>query len=147
MLGSSPLYMDGRMMAAIPWEKDLNSKPIGPNDLPMWIALLAMDPLLEIHVTFLLKQVGKMDFSSTSASLSKFANIYGYVLLNLDNPILGQVDIDMVDEGTIRVEVAYRSLLFTYDHYHEKGHPKELCIRRRREYEWTQLVNELEQVK
>lgn len=122
------------MVAAVPWEKDLNSKPIGPNDLPMWIDLLAVDPLLEIHATFLLKQVGRMVFL---ASLSKFANIHGCVLLNLNNPVPSQVDIDVADKGTIQVEVVYKSLLFTYDHYHEKGHPKELCIRRRRECERT----------
>lgn len=82
-----------------------------------------MDPLLEIHAIYLLKQVGRLVFLSTLASLSKFANICGCVLLDLDKPVSSQVEIDVVDEGIIHVEVAYKSLLFTYDYRHEKGVP------------------------
>lgn len=82
VLWVSSLYMEGRMVAVVPWERDLNSKPIGPTDLLVWIDLLAVDPLLEIHANYLLNKVGRFVFANTSASLSKFANIRGCVLLN-----------------------------------------------------------------
>lgn len=106
-----------------------------------------MDPLSEIHATYLLKQVGRMVFSSTLVSLKKFANVRGCVLLDLDKPILGEVEVDVVDEGVIRIEVAYRSLLFMCDFYHEKGHPDKLCVRRRKKRERTKMLDELEHVK
>lgn len=74
--------MDGRIVVAAPWDVDLNIRPIGPLDIPVWIDLVAIDPLLEIHASFLMKQVGQLVFSLALASLSKFANLCGYVLLN-----------------------------------------------------------------
>lgn len=87
ILGESPLYMDGRKVAAIPWDIDLNSRPIGPLDTHVWIDLMMVDPLLEIHAAFILKQVGRMVFSLTSANLSKFAHIRGCILVNLDESV------------------------------------------------------------
>lgn len=97
----------------VPWDKDLNVKPIGPSDIPVWMDLMAIDPLLEIHASFLLKQVGRLVFSSTSTSLSKFANIRGCVLLNQEKPFPGLVHVDVAGEGSVQMEIAYRSLPFT----------------------------------
>lgn len=69
-------------MATVPWDIDLNTRPIGSSNIPVWIDLLVVDPLLQIHPRFLLKKVGQLVFSMTLASLRRFANIHGYVLLN-----------------------------------------------------------------
>lgn len=106
-----------------------------------------MDPLLEIHTSFLLKQVGRFVFSSTAASLSKFSNIRGCVLLDLDKPVPSEIEIDVAGEGTVHMEGAYRSLCFTCSFYSEYGHPEKLYIRRGRERERTQMQRELERVK
>lgn len=132
ILNASPLYMDGRIVSVVHWETDLNSKPIKPSDSPIWIDLMAMDPLLEIHANFLLKQVGRLVFASTSTSLNQYAHICGCVLVDMDRPIVGQVQIDVVEEGTIFLDVTYKSLPFDCKYCNEWGHPKKLCVNRRR---------------
>lgn len=111
ILEASPLYMDGRMVATAPWEKDLNFHPISPADTPVWVDLVALDPLLEIHANFLLKQVGQLDFALTSTSLSRFVHIPG------------MVHIDVEDAGTTRIEVAYHSLPYICKMCNEGGRP------------------------
>lgn len=59
------------MVAMVQWDKDFNSKPIGPMDSPIWVDLLAVDPLLKIHANFLLKQVGRLVFDSTALQTFK----------------------------------------------------------------------------
>lgn len=115
--------MDGRMVAEVPWEKDLNSRPIGALDTPVWIDLIAIDPLLEIHANYFLNQVGRLVFDTTSANLSRFANIRGCVLINLDKPILGQVQVDVAGEGEVKIEIQYKSLNFC-KYCRERGHPE-----------------------
>lgn len=134
-------------MAIAPWDIDLNSDPINPTDTPVWIDLFFVDPLFKIHTDFILKQVGRRVFSSTSTSLKKVVHIRRCVLVNLEKPVPGQVEIDMNSEGSTRIDVGYRSLPFTYRFWYEKGHPEKLYIKRRREVEHTQLQLELDKAK
>lgn len=76
--------------------------------------LIDADPLPEIHANFLLEQVGWLVYATTFASLSKFVNIRGYVLVNLDKPVMGQVQLDIADESTIKIEVQYKSVFLTF---------------------------------
>lgn len=46
ILGASPLYMDRKIIVAMPWEMNLNKKPIKALDVPMWIDLISVDPML-----------------------------------------------------------------------------------------------------
>lgn len=50
-----PLYMEGQIVAVVQWERGLHSNPIGTSNTPMWVDLMTVDPLLEIHSIFLLK--------------------------------------------------------------------------------------------
>lgn len=141
------LYMNGKILVAVPWATDLKLKPIGPNDTPIWIDLLSVDPLLEIYSNYLLNQVGRLVFANTFASLNRYANIHGCVLMDLDKPITTQVEIVVPRAGMTSLDVVYKSLAFTYSFCHEYGHPEKLCITKWKNDEHTLLKMELDKAR
>lgn len=97
ILGSSPLYMDSKVVVVVPWEIDLNMNPIGVLDVPMWIDLVSVDPMLEVYANYLLGRIGWLVYRATSANLSRFAHIRGCVLLDLEKPFAIQVVVRVLD--------------------------------------------------
>lgn len=84
--------------------------------------------MLEIYSNYLLGRAGRLVYAATSAILSIFAHIWGYVLMDLTQPITTQVEIEVLDHGSIRLDVSYKSLPCTCDFCKEKGHPERLCV-------------------
>lgn len=63
-----PMYMNGKIVVALPWATNLKTKPIGPSDTPIWIDLMFVDPVLEIYSNYLLKGASCLIFAATLAS-------------------------------------------------------------------------------
>lgn len=103
---------------------------------PVWVDLLSVNPVMEIYTNYMLKQVGRFIYSSSLASLSRFANIKGYVLVELDKPLKDVVEDDVPNVGIVRIDVAYKTLPFVCAFYKIDGHPDKLCPTKRHRPGW-----------
>lgn len=103
ILGASPFYMDGKIIVGVPWETNLNKKPIGTSNFPVWIDLVLVDPMLEVYTNFLLGSARQLEYATTLARLRRFVHICGCVLMDvMDKPLATQIQVNVPEVGETR---------------------------------------------
>ncbi|CAM6117306.1 unnamed protein product [Calypogeia fissa] len=108
-LATTPLYMDSRLVVALPWEPTLDATNLATRFVPLWVDLVDVHPVLEMYATQMMERVGKVVYSTIQTAMSGYMNIQGCVLCDIQKPQTHFVEFEVPDVGSQLVEVVYKS--------------------------------------
>lgn len=110
IIAETPLYMQGRMILAIPWEPSFDLKTTRTTAAPVWVDLMTLNPVFEDDVKDLLHLVGKVVYPTTKYSRSKYSNLRGCVEVDLTQPLAEFVIVSVPGIGNFKTDVEFRTL-------------------------------------
>lgn len=110
IIAETLLYMQGRMILAIPWEPSFDLKITRTMAAPVWVDLLTLNPIFEDDVEDLLHLVGEEVYPAMKYSCSKYSNLRGCVKVDLTQPLADFVITSVPRIGEFKIYVVFRTL-------------------------------------
>lgn len=122
ILHETPLYMNGRMILAFPWEPSFDVKTISTTATLVWVDLLTLNPLFKDSALELLGQVGKVVYAASKYARSKFSNVRGCVKVDPTQPLKDFVEIGVEGIGIFKIDMDLWTISDACFYCRKRGH-------------------------
>lgn len=132
------------MILIFPWEPGFDLNKIRMTMAPIWVDLLTLHPIFEDSALQLLGKVGKVVYVVPKYAHNKFANVCGYVKVNLSKPLKDYVGVMVEGIGDFKIDVAFQTLRDACFFCRKRGHLIQDCEALKQQ-EREELVREEEE--